>query len=58
LNQLGKGKEGEALRFAIKARILLAALGNLDDVLHGHGDFEFAWKRLELAAHFLPLVQG
>lgn len=42
-----------AFGFAVKARILMSALGNLDYALEGYGDLAFATRQLELVGPFI-----
>jgi hypothetical protein len=43
----------EEFYFAIKSRILMSTLGNLDFALQGRGDLAFAARQLELAEDFI-----
>lgn len=42
--------------FAIKARILMSTLGNLDYAIEGYGDLKFATQQLELAGDFISQI--
>ncbi|MDQ0060360.1 phosphotransferase [Paenibacillus harenae] len=42
-----------AFGFAVKARVLMSTLGNLDYALEGYGDLGFATRQLELAGPFI-----
>jgi len=56
VDHIDKNTDLKTFGFAVIARTLMSALGNLDYALAGNGDLEFALRELELAEDFIHQI--